>query len=156
MKRFHSIKRLNSELMRLENSIIVFTNGVFDLIHPGHIELLQYAKGLGDILIVGVNDDESVIRLKGDNRPIIPIAERMEILEAIEFVDYIIPFPEDTPLELIKKIGRIDIMVKGGDYKPHEVVGKDYVEQNGGKVSIFEFKSNYSTSAIIKKIRQEF
>lgn len=152
MKQFYNIDELNIELAKRTSKKIVFTNGVFDIIHPGHIELFQFAKSCGDIVIVGINTDDSIRRLKGDTRPIFPLAERMEILEAIEFVDYIIPFSEDTPLELINKLQKIDVLVKGGDYKKNEVVGRKEVESTGGKLLLFQFKSNYSTSAIIEKL----
>jgi len=154
MKLFNSIERLNKELIKNKNKTVVFTNGVFDIIHPGHIELLEFAKNSGDILIVGLNTDNSIKRLKGNSRPIFPLAERMEILSAIEFVDYLIPFSEDTPLKLIKSLYKVDILVKGGDYSPEQVVGREEVEETGGKLLLFQFKSNYSTSSIIDKINK--
>ena len=155
MKIYYDVDELNNVLRKLTGKTIVFTNGVFDLLHAGHIELLEFAGHSGDCLIVGINDDASVIRLKGDSRPIYPLAERMEILEAVMYVDFIIPFSEDTPLQLIKNLHRIDILVKGGDYKPHEVVGKEEVERAGGKVLLFDFKTHSSTSAMVKKIKNE-
>jgi rfaE bifunctional protein nucleotidyltransferase chain/domain len=131
---------------------IVFTNGVFDIIHPGHIELLSFAKSQGDILVVGINTDQSVKRIKGDKRPLFPLEERAEVLDAIEFTDFIIPFDEDNPLNLIKALDRIDVLVKGGDYKPEEVVGRKEVETGGGQLCLFQFQSNHSSSSIIKKI----
>ena len=155
MKIFYDTDQLNKLLRRLKKEKIVFTNGVFDLLHAGHIELLEFAKNNGDYLIVGINDDGSVKRLKGGNRPILPLAERMKILAAIMYVDFVIPFSQDTPLELIKSLYRIDILVKGGDYKLHQVVGKGEVEKAGGKVLLFDFKTNSSTSAVIKKIKSD-
>ncbi len=153
MKQFYNIDELNIEFAKRTSKKIVFTNGVFDIIHPGHIELFQFAKSCGDIVIVGINTDDSIRRLKGDSRPVFPLAERMEILEAIEFIDFVIPFSEDTPLTLIKKLYKIDILIKGGDYKTNEVVGREEVEKSGGKLLIFQFQSNYSTSAIINKVK---
>lgn len=153
MKIFKNVEDLNNKIKKLKDKKIVFTNGVFDVIHPGHVELFEYAKNSGDYLIVGINDDDSVRRLKGEKRPIFPLPERMEILEAIEYVDFIIPFSQDTPLELIKSLFRIDILVKGGDYRPDEVVGKSEVEEAGGKLLIFKFRSNYSTSALVDKMK---
>ncbi len=156
MKIYKNISELNKILKTLANKKIVFTNGVFDIIHPGHIELLEFAKKNGDILIIGINNDNSVKIIKGKNRPIFNMNERMELLEAIEYIDYIIPFSQDTPLDLINKLYRIDVLVKGGDYKPDEVVGKKEVESTGGKLLLFKFQTNYSTSSIIKKIKNKF
>lgn len=154
MKIFHNVDDLNKKLKKLKGKKIVFTNGVFDLIHAGHIELLEFAKNSGDYLILGINNDESVKRLKGKARPIYPLAERMEIVEAIMYVDFIISFAEDTPLELIKSLHRVDILVKGGDYKPHEVVGREEVEAHGGRLLIFNFRTRSSTSALVEKVKQ--
>ena len=154
MKIFHNVDDLNKKLKKLKGKKIVFTNGVFDLIHAGHIELLEFAKNSGDYLILGINNDESVKRLKGKARPIYPLTERMEIVEAIMYVDFIIPFAEDTPLELIKSLHRVDILVKGGDYKPHEVVGRKEVEASGGRLLIFNFHTLSSTSALVEKVKQ--
>mgnify|MGYP001766976747 CR=1 FL=1 len=153
MKIYGQVEELNRELRRLEGKKIVFTNGVFDLLHAGHIELLEFAKNSGDYLIVGVNDDNSVKRLnKGEERPIFPLEQRMKILAALEAVDFVIPFSEDTPLELIKRLHRVDILVKGGDYRLHQVVGREEVEKKGGKVLLFDFQTDISTTAIIKRI----
>jgi len=152
MKIFYKIEELNIELNGLKGKRVVFTNGVFDMLHVGHVDLLEFAKGQGDILIVGVNDDQSVKRLKGDVRPVYSLAQRMKILAAIRYVDYVIPFSEDTPLELIKGINRVDVLVKGGDYTLDTVVGREHVEKSGGKVLLFKFKTNISTSAILEKI----
>jgi len=143
-------------LARHPGAKIVFTNGVFDLLHPGHIQLLQFARAQGDLLVVGVNDDASVRRLKGEKRPIFPLAERMEILAALECVDFIVPFGEDTPLQLIRALDRIDVLVKGGDYAPGEVVGREEVETRGGKLCLYRLAGNYSSSALIDKIVRNF
>jgi rfaE bifunctional protein nucleotidyltransferase chain/domain len=143
---------LNRELEKRAPEKVVFTNGVFDLLHPGHVQLLQFAREQGDILVVGVNDDASVRRLKGEKRPIFPLAERMEILAALECVDYVVPFSEDTPLQLITALSRIDVLVKGGDYSPEQVVGRGEVEGHGGRLCLFKLKDNYSSSALIGKI----
>ena len=145
--------RLNQELRKLGNQTIVFTNGVFDMLHAGHIDLLEFCKGQGDYLVLGINDDASVKRLKGETRPIYPLEQRMKILAAIRFVDFVIPFAEDTPLELIKGLHRVDVLVKGGDYRLHEVVGREEVEKSGGKVLLFDFKTHISTSTIISRIK---
>jgi rfaE bifunctional protein nucleotidyltransferase chain/domain len=156
MKIHESGPALKGELAKRPGEKIVFTNGVFDLIHPGHIELLQFARAQGDILVVGVNDDASVRRLKGEKRPIFPLAERLEVLAALECVDYVVSFGEDTPLELIQALGPIDVLVKGGDYAPVEVVGKKEVEGWGGRLCLFKLAGNYSTSALIEKIVRNF
>jgi D-beta-D-heptose 7-phosphate kinase/D-beta-D-heptose 1-phosphate adenosyltransferase len=102
-------------------------------------------------LIVGINDDASVKRLKGETRPIYPLEQRMKILAAVRYVDFVIPFSEDTPLELIKRLHRVDVLVKGGDYQLHEVVGREEVEKAGGKVLLFNFKTAVSTTTIIQR-----
>jgi rfaE bifunctional protein nucleotidyltransferase chain/domain len=152
MKLYTNYSRLNTRLKNLTNKKIVFTNGVFDILHPGHIELFEFAKSKGDILIVGINTDQSVKRIKGENRPIFPLGERIEILEAIETIDFIIPFSEDTPLQLIQNLYRIDILIKGKDYLPSQVVGRKEIESSGGKLILFPYKSQYSTTAIIQRL----
>jgi rfaE bifunctional protein nucleotidyltransferase chain/domain len=156
MKVHDSTAALNLELEKRALDKVVFTNGVFDLLHPGHIQLLQFARGQGDILVVGVNDDASVRRLKGEKRPLFPLAERMEVLAALACVDYVIPFSEDTPKRLIGELRRIDVLVKGGDYAPDQVVGRSEVESKGGRLCLFKFKENYSSSALIEKIVSNF
>ncbi len=132
---------------------IVFTNGVFDILHPGHIHYLTQARQLGSFLIVAINTDESVRRLDKDtDRPINNETFRAAMLGALECVDYVTIFNEDTPLELIRKI-RPDILVKGGDYTPETVVGADVVRKSGGKIKILPFLEGYSTTTILKKIR---
>ncbi len=135
-----------------EGKKIVFTNGCFDILHLGHARYLQEAAKLGDILIVGLNSDASVRRLKGPGRPINNELERAEMLCAFGFVDYVVIFDEDTPLELIQKV-EPDILVKGGDYQPKEVVGKEYVEARGGRFERMPFVEGKSTSSLIEKIR---
>ncbi|MFV2060212.1 MAG: bifunctional D-glycero-beta-D-manno-heptose-7-phosphate kinase/D-glycero-beta-D-manno-heptose 1-phosphate adenylyltransferase HldE [Gammaproteobacteria bacterium] len=130
---------------------IIFTNGCFDILHPGHVTYLQQARQLGDRLIVAVNDDDSVKRLKGDDRPINSVQRRMSVLAALECVDWVIPFSEDTPVEVIKKI-KPSIIVKGGDYTPEQVVGADIVKQYGGEVKILNFVEGHSTTDIINRI----
>ncbi len=135
-----------------EKQKIVFTNGCFDILHVGHIRYLQEAAKLGDILIVGLNSDESVKRLKGPERPINSEADRAEMLGALGFVDYVAIFSEDTPLNLIKMI-KPDVLVKGGDYAPDDVVGKKEVEERGGRLVLIPFVEGKSTTNIIEKIK---
>ncbi len=140
-----------SRLLREEGKRIVFTNGVFDILHPGHVKLLWTARQEGDCLFVGVNTDESVKRLKGKERPVFPLEARMLVLASLESVDYVVPFEEDTPFKLIKEIAP-NVLVKGGDYKPDEVVGADFVKSKGGKLVIIPFVEGFSTTEIIKQI----
>lgn len=131
---------------------IVFTNGCFDILHVGHKRYLQQAATLGDILVVGVNSDDSVRRLKGPGRPVNSEQDRAEILSALGFIDYVVIFGEETPYELIKKI-QPDVLVKGGDYKPEEVVGRDIVEARSGRLELIPFVEGKSTTRIIEKMR---
>jgi len=131
---------------------IVFTNGCFDLLHPGHIQYLEDAAKLGDKLIVGLNDDDSVRRLKGSSRPINNLNFRKKILMGLRSVNLVIPFYEDTPLNLIELI-KPDFLVKGGDYTIETVVGHKVVQDYGGQVKILSFLDGYSSSEIISKIK---
>ncbi len=135
--------------------IAVFTNGCFDLLHVGHIKYLEKARALGDMLVLGLNSDTSVKRLKGKKRPLIGEEERSQILAALDCVDYVCLFEEDTPLELINTL-HPDILVKGGDYNPDEVVGKDIVESYGGRVELIGFVDGQSTTNIIDKILEQY
>jgi len=130
---------------------VVFTNGCFDILHAGHIRLFREAKKQGDVLVVALNDDSSVQRIKGPSRPVFPLAERGEILEAIEDIDYLTSFSEDTPQKIIAAL-LPDVLVKGGDWKPEEVVGRKEVEAAGGKVVIVPYQKGHSSSSLIRKI----
>jgi D-beta-D-heptose 7-phosphate kinase/D-beta-D-heptose 1-phosphate adenosyltransferase len=141
------------EELRCTGLKIVFTNGCFDLLHVGHITYLNEARGLGDILIVGLNTDRSIRALKGPSRPIIPEQERSHVLAALECVSFVTLFDEGTPLELIRAV-KPDVLVKGADYTREQVVGHDIVESYGGKVSLIPLVDNTSTSAIIKRIKE--
>lgn len=138
-------------IFRDSDKSIVFTNGVFDLIHPGHLSTLSFAKSLGDILIVGVNSDESVKRIKAKNRPTQPLLDRMAVLQEVRCVDLVVEFDEDTPLSLIRAI-RPDFLVKGGDYDPEAMVGADEVLSWGGKVFAAPAIPGRSSSSILKKL----
>jgi D-beta-D-heptose 7-phosphate kinase/D-beta-D-heptose 1-phosphate adenosyltransferase len=131
---------------------VVFTNGCFDLIHVGHVRYLSEARALGDILVIGMNSDRSVRRLKGAGRPLVGERERAEVLAALEMVDYVTVFGEDTPAELIAEL-RPDILVKGGDYRAEEVAGKEIVEASGGRVAIIPLVRGQSTTGLIRKLR---
>ena len=134
---------------REKGQTIVFTNGCFDILHEGHVTYLEEARKCGDKLIVAINDDESVRRLKGDLRPINSLESRTKVLMALSSVDYVVSFSEDTPIELIKEITP-DFLVKGGDYTSKEIVGSDYVQKNGGKVLTIDFVEGFSTSKLIE------
>jgi len=135
-----------------ENQKVVFTNGCFDILHYGHLHYLADAKALGDKLIVGLNSDASVSRLKGEHRPINDFLTRQHMLAALQMVDLVVEFEEDTPFNLIKKL-LPDFLVKGGDWLPHQIVGSDLVIVNGGKVLSLPFVKGYSTTNIEQKIR---
>jgi D-glycero-beta-D-manno-heptose 1-phosphate adenylyltransferase len=132
---------------------IVFTNGVFDLLHPGHLRYLAQARRLGDLLIVGVNSDRSVRAIKGERRPITPELERVEVLEALRCVDAVVVFDEDTPHALISAL-QPDVLVKGADWADNAIVGRDVVEARGGKVVRIPVERGYSTSAIVDRIQR--
>jgi rfaE bifunctional protein nucleotidyltransferase chain/domain len=132
---------------------VVFTNGCFDLVHLGHVHYLEAARSLGDALIVGVNTDASAARLsKGPGRPCTPEADRARVLAALACVDRVVLFAEDTPLALITLL-QPDILVKGGDYQPHEIAGREVVLARGGKVLALPFVPGYSTTALLERIR---
>jgi len=137
--------------LKREGKKVVFTNGCFDLLHSGHTHLLRKAKMLGDVLIVAVNDDQSIETIKGASRPIFPLAERLEILEAIEYIDYIISFSEETPQKVISAL-LPDVLVKGKDWKKDEVVGRKEVEEAGGEVVLVSLCEGQSTTSILEKI----
>ncbi len=130
----------------------VFTNGVFDLIHPGHIRYLQAAAAAGDVLVVGLNADASVRANKGPARPLVPEAERAEVLEALACVDAVVIFPEPTPAEVIAHL-QPDVLVKGADWPADQIVGRDTVEARGGRVVRIEVTQRHSTTAIIERVR---
>jgi rfaE bifunctional protein nucleotidyltransferase chain/domain len=150
-----------SELQRIveeakaEGKTVVFTNGCFDILHIGHVRYLQDARALGDILVVGVNTDSTVRRLKGEDRPIVPESERAEVLSALECVNYVTIFDEDTPVELILAI-KPNVHVKGGDYKPEDLPESDVVRKTGGVVKVIPYAGTntkgYSTTGLIDTI----
>lgn len=156
---------LNSKVLMLEEAIVrfgrekrngkrvVFTNGCFDLLHPGHIRGFEQARALGDVLIVGLNSDSSVRQLKGASRPVIPERERAEILAALESVDAVVIFDELTPREVISRL-LPDVLVKGGDWPGDQIVGREEVEAAGGRVVSVPLVPGHSTTAILQKIRE--
>lgn len=150
LDRTDAFKRINS--WKVTGDLIVFTNGCFDLLHPGHVRYLESARSLGNRLVLGLNDDDSVRRLKGDQRPILPLTDRAGILAGLEAIDLVVPFHEDTPRDLILLL-RPDILVKGGDYQKSEIAGAEEVESWGGEVKVLEFVAGKSTTSIIERIQ---
>ena len=155
--KIHSRADLTSllEIQRARGKKIVFTNGCFDLLHAGHVKYLQQARNLGDLLVLGLNSDSSIRRLKGEKRPLLDETERAQILAALDCIDFLTIFEEDTPLELLQVV-RPDILVKGGDYAPDEVVGRELVESYGGRIELIRFVDGKSTSNIIDKILSRY
>jgi rfaE bifunctional protein nucleotidyltransferase chain/domain len=137
--------------VRTDGGRVVFTNGVFDLLHPGHLRYLQQSRGLGEALVVGVNSDRSVRAIKGHNRPVTPENERAEILAALSCVDVVVLFDEDTPYALIALL-QPDVLVKGADWPEDAMIGRDIVEARGGRVVRVPFEAGYSTTSIIERI----
>jgi D-beta-D-heptose 7-phosphate kinase/D-beta-D-heptose 1-phosphate adenosyltransferase len=142
-----------AEHLRHDGRIVVFTNGVFDLLHPGHIRYLQDARSEGDALIVGVNSDRSVTAIKGPSRPITPERERAEVLAALACVTAVVLFDEDDPQRIIQRL-QPDVLVKGADWAADRIIGRDTVEARGGRVVRIPLAEGYSTSDIIRKIRK--
>jgi len=143
------------ERIKAEKKIFVFTNGCFDILHPGHIRYLWEARNLGNYLLVAVNTDSSVKRLKGSSRPVFNESSRAEMLSAFEFVDGVVLFEEDTPYSLIKKLIP-DILVKGGDWSDDKIVGSDVVKEAGGVVRSITFQEGYSTTNVIEEIARKY
>jgi len=130
---------------------IVFTNGCFDIIHKGHVKLLKKAKSLGDVLVVAINSDSSVRKIKGANRPINPARDRALVLSALTFVDYVTTFSEPDPGKIINRL-RPDVLIKGGDWKKDEIIGRDFVESHGGRVYTVRLEKGHSTTRLINMI----
>jgi len=146
-------RKILSRKLRRAGRKIVFTNGCYVLLHAGHARYLRKARRLGDLLIVGLNSDRSVRRLKGPGRPLMPERDRAELLASLESVDYVTTFGEDTPRELIAELAP-DILVKGGDYRPSEVVGRETVEGSGGKIVIIPLAEGRSTTDLIRRVKR--
>jgi rfaE bifunctional protein nucleotidyltransferase chain/domain len=146
--------RIRTRLKR-ENKRVVFTNGTFDILHRGHVEYLEKARRLGDILIVGLNSDRSIRRIKGKGRPINPGADRASVLSALRCVDYVCFFGEDTPLRIISRL-KPDVLVKGADWAGRDIVGKDVVERNGGAVRRIRLTPGRSSTGIIQRVLSRY
>jgi len=138
---------------RKAGRVVVFTNGCFDLVHRGHIHMLRQAKALGEILIVGINSDVSVKSIKGSERPITAEADRIELIAALEMVDYVVAYNEPDPYRVIAAI-QPNVLVKGGDWSADKIVGADVVEQNGGRVAVIPYLPGFSTTQIIERIKK--
>jgi D-beta-D-heptose 7-phosphate kinase/D-beta-D-heptose 1-phosphate adenosyltransferase len=155
MGRLLSLKKVCAlaESLRREGKRIVFTNGCFDILHAGHVRYLKKAKNLGDVLIVGLNSDSSVRKIKGKDRPINNQKDRAEVLSALESVDYVVIFAEETPEKLIKMV-MPDVLVKGSDWKGKKIAGGDIVKKNGGRVVLIPLLKGRSTTKVIQKIKE--
>lgn len=154
VKTIEELYKIRKEL-KAQNKKVVFTNGVFDILHAGHVDYLSKAKELGDVLIVGVNSDASVKRIKGELRPVVPQHERAFIISSLKPVDFVTIFEEDTPLEVINKLIP-DVLVKGADWSKDKIVGADVVEANGGSVETIKFVNQTSTTNIIKTVLEKY
>lgn len=141
------------KILKEKNKKLVFTNGCFDILHRGHIEYLEQAKSLGDYLVIGLNSDSSVKRIKGESRPVNNENDRAYVLDSLKIIDAVVLFSEDTPYNVIKEIVP-DFLVKGGDWKEDEIIGADIVKKAGGKVVSLKYVDNYSTTSTINKLRE--
>ncbi|RJR41054.1 MAG: D-glycero-beta-D-manno-heptose 1-phosphate adenylyltransferase [Desulfobacteraceae bacterium] len=148
-----SFEELKTEVKRVraQGKKVVFTNGCFDILHPGHVRYLWNARQLGDHLVVAVNSDRSVRAIKGSSRPVFPEEARSEVVAALEFVDDVVLFDEETPLRLIEAL-LPDVLVKGGDWSAEKIIGSDAVRRSGGEVLVIPFVEGFSTTSIIEKI----
>lgn len=157
MKALYTREEVKAERRRLkeEGKKVVFTNGCFDILHAGHVDYLNKARACGDVLILGLNSDASVRRIKGEKRPIVPEEERAYILAGLKAVDYVTLFEEDTPAEIINDLIP-DVLIKGADWAIDKIVGRDVVEANGGTVSTISFVNNTSTTNIIKSVLEKY
>ncbi|MDP8210981.1 MAG: D-glycero-beta-D-manno-heptose 1-phosphate adenylyltransferase [Candidatus Stygibacter australis] len=153
LRTWREISAIREELVS-DDKKAVFTNGCFDILHRGHVQYLQAARELGDVLIVGLNNDDSVRRLKGVNRPVNSEIDRAIVLSALQDVDHVVIFTEDTPYKLINTV-KPDILVKGGDWKPEDIVGSDIVLQSGGEVLSLDFIKGYSTTKTIEEMEKK-
>lgn len=156
-KKFIDIEKIPELIkgIKADNKKVSFTNGCFDLLHPGHLDLLYYCRKLADLLIIGLNTDESIKALKGDNRPVLKLEHRSQMLAGYSFVDYITSFSDETPIKLIELI-RPDFLIKGTDWGYGRIVGEDYVQSYEGKVIAYPLLGDYSSSKIIDSILDKF
>ena len=152
-----SLGTIKNEIRALQQQgkKIVFTNGCFDILHAGHVDIFQQARNLGDALVVAVNSDISIKKIKGEKRPVVPQAQRMQVLAALEAIDYVVIFDEENPLKIIKEL-QPDILVKGGDWPIETIVGREIVEKKGGKVISVPLMEGISTTNIIEEVKKRF
>ena len=152
-----ALEIIKNEILALQQQgkKIVFTNGCFDILHAGHVDIFQQARNLGDALVVAVNSDISIKKIKGEKRPVVPQAQRMQILAALEAIDYVVIFEEENPLKIIKEL-QPDILVKGGDWPVETIVGREIVEKKGGKVISVPLMKGISTTNIIEEVKKRF
>ena len=152
-----TLEIIKNELQPLQQQgkKIVFTNGCFDILHAGHVDIFQQARNLGDALVVAVNSDISIKKIKGEKRPVVPQAQRMQVLAALEAIDYVVIFDEENPLKIIKEL-QPDILVKGGDWPVETIVGREIVEKKGGKVLSIPLMEGISTTNIIEEVKKRF
>ena len=152
-----ALEIIKNELQPLQQQgkKIVFTNGCFDILHAGHVDIFQQARNLGDALVVAVNSDISIKKIKGEKRPVVPQAQRMQVLAALEAIDYVVVFEEENPLKIIKEL-QPDILVKGGDWPVETIVGREIVEKKGGKVLSIPLMEGISTTNIIEEVKKRF
>ena len=142
-------------LLQQQGKKIVFTNGCFDILHAGHVDIFQQARNLGGALVVAVNSDISIKQIKGEKRPVVPQAQRMQVLAALEAIDYVVIFDEENPLKIIKEL-QPDILVKGGDWPIETIVGREIVEKNGGEIRSIPLLEGISTTNIIEEVKKRF
>jgi rfaE bifunctional protein nucleotidyltransferase chain/domain len=154
LKPFEIIKN-EIKALQQQGKKIVFTNGCFDILHAGHVDIFQQARNLGDALVVAVNSDISIKKIKGEKRPVVPQAQRMQVLAALEAIDYVVIFDEENPFKIIKEI-QPDILVKGGDWPVETIVGREIVEKKGGKVLSIPLMEGISTTNIIEEVKKRF
>ena len=151
IKSLDELKDLSAEA-REKGKTIVLTNGCFDLLHRGHLHVLRQAKACGDILVVAVNSDRSIKKIKGPGRPVLPEADRAELLATMEMVDYVVLFDESDPHKVVEAL-RPHVLAKGGDWNKEKIIGADIVERNGGRVAVIPYLKGFSTTDIIERIR---
>jgi len=148
---------IKSEIQALQQQgkKAVFTNGCFDILHAGHVNIFQQARNMGDVLVVAVNSDLSIKKIKGEKRPVVPQAQRMQVLAALEAIDYVVIFEDENPLQIIKEL-QPDILVKGGDWPIETIIGREIVEKKGGKILSIPLMEGISTTNIIEEVKKRF
>jgi len=149
------IIKSETQALQQQGKKIVFTNGCFDILHAGHVDIFQQARNLGDALVVAVNSDISIKKIKGEKRPVVPESQRMQVLAALEAIDYVVIFEEEDPLMIIEEL-QPDILVKGGDWPIETIIGREIVEKKGGKILSIPLMEGISTTNIIEEVKKRF